>query len=66
MAAEEIQQDVIRAAAQAIVIEAVRAYVEEIHSRGRVDFTDAGRMVGHLMSAEVLLMNVAQAFAPTD
>lgn len=66
MAAEEIQQDIVRAAAQAVAIEAVRAYVEQIHSRGRVDFTDAGRMIGHLMSAEVLLMNVAEAFTPTD
>ncbi|MFJ2418298.1 hypothetical protein [Streptomyces brevispora] len=66
MAAEEIQQDVIRAAAQAVVIEEVRAYIEQIHSRGRVDLTDTGRMVGHLMSAEVLLMNVAEAFTPTN
>ncbi|MGQ4491061.1 hypothetical protein ACN6LM_002029 [Streptomyces sp. SAS_281] len=66
MAAEEIQQNVIQAAAQAIVIEEVRAYVEQIHSRGRIDLADAGRMVGHLMSAEVLLMNVAKAFTPTD
>ncbi|MFE9814023.1 hypothetical protein [Streptomyces sp. NPDC005773] len=66
MAAEEIQQDIVKVATQAVAVEAVRAYVEQIHSRGRVDFTDAGRMVGHLMSAEVLLMDVAEAFAPAD
>lgn len=66
MAAEEIDQDVVRAAAQAVVIEEVRAYVEQIRSHGLLDLTDTGRMVGHLMSAEVLLMNVAEAFTPTN
>ncbi|MEU1434018.1 hypothetical protein ABZ438_07955 [Streptomyces sp. NPDC005786] len=60
-------QDAVRAAAQTVAIEAVRAYTEGIHSRGQVDVADTGRMVGHLMDAEVLLMNVADAFAePAD
>ncbi|MFB6850843.1 hypothetical protein ACWF95_40170 [Streptomyces vinaceus] len=52
--------DPIQAAAQAAAIEEVRVYVENIRP---TDLTDAGRLVGHLMNAEVLLMNVAAAFA---
>ncbi|MFG3141001.1 hypothetical protein ACGFZA_32945 [Streptomyces sp. NPDC048211] len=66
MAAEEIDQDVVRAAAQTVVIEEVRAYVERIRSQGPIDLADTGRLVGHLMSAEVLLMNVAEAFTPAN
>ncbi|MGW4041109.1 hypothetical protein ACWEIM_33340 [Streptomyces sp. NPDC004778] len=52
--------DPIQAAEQTAVIEAVRLYVQNIRP---TDLTDAGRLVGHLMNAEVLLMNVADAFA---
>ncbi|MEI5032439.1 hypothetical protein RB201_04360 [Streptomyces sp. S1A(2023)] len=55
-------EPVIRAVEQAVVIEAVRAYVENIRP---IDLTDAGRLVGHLMAAETLLIEVGAAFAPT-
>ncbi|MFJ8766686.1 hypothetical protein [Streptomyces clavifer] len=51
----------IQEAAQTMALEAVRAHVESI---GVVDMTDAGRLAGHLMTAEALLMDVAKAFAP--
>lgn len=52
--------DPLQAAEQAAVIEAARLYVENIRP---IDLTDAGRLVGHLMSAEVLLMEIVTAFA---
>lgn len=48
-----------RQAEQAVVIEAVRAYTQDM---GVIDPTNAGQLVGHLMSAEVLLTKVARAF----
>ncbi|GAA3478437.1 hypothetical protein [Streptomyces yanii] len=51
--------DAIRAAEQVVVIEAARAYVANI---GPIDMTNAGQLAGHLMAAEVLLMQIASAF----
>ncbi|WP_405811227.1 hypothetical protein OG524_18995 [Streptomyces sp. NBC_01520] len=54
----------IKAAEQAVVIEAARAYVAGI---GVIDMTNAGTLAGHLMAAETLLMKVVAAFEePTD
>lgn len=51
--------DAIRAAEQVVVIEAARAYVAAIKP---IDMTNAGQLAGHLMAAEVLLMQIASAF----
>ncbi|MDX2733567.1 hypothetical protein [Streptomyces sp. PA03-2a] len=51
--------DAIRAAEQVVVIEAARAYVANI---GPIDMTNCGQLAGHLMTAEVLLMQIAAAF----
>ncbi|MGW1548704.1 hypothetical protein [Streptomyces sp. NPDC002346] len=51
--------DAIRAAEQVVVIEAARAYVAAIKP---IDMTNAGSLAGHLMAAEVLLMQIASAF----
>lgn len=51
---------VIQEAEQAVAIEAARAYVEGI---GVIDLNDAGRLAGHLMGAETLLMKIVAAFA---
>lgn len=61
------EQSVICAAGRTIAIEAVRAHVEEMQARppmldGRP--IEADQLVGHLMAAEVLLMQVARAFTP--
>ncbi|MCQ8195428.1 hypothetical protein [Streptomyces rugosispiralis] len=53
---------IVRTAARVMVIEEVRAYVEGM---GRVDETNAGQLLGHLMTAEVLLMRIAEAFEET-
>ncbi|NEB42298.1 hypothetical protein [Streptomyces sp. SID14515] len=50
---------VLRDAEQTVVIEAVRAYVENIRP---IDLSDSGRLVGHLMAAEMLLIEVGAAF----
>ncbi|MFE5122921.1 hypothetical protein [Streptomyces sp. NPDC056669] len=54
---------IVRAAAQTVVIEEARAYVEAI---GPIDLTDAGRLAGHLMAAETLLMRIADAFTESE
>ncbi|MFD4764531.1 hypothetical protein ACFWOJ_38750 [Streptomyces sp. NPDC058439] len=51
--------DAIRAAEQVVVIEAARAYVANI---GPIDMTNAGTLAGHLMAAEVLLMQIVSTF----
>ncbi|WP_103512930.1 hypothetical protein [Streptomyces sp. SM13] len=56
-------EPVLRAAEQAVVIEAVRAYVENIRP---IDMTDNGRLVGHLMAAETLLIEIRDAFTPDN
>ncbi|MFE4337270.1 hypothetical protein ACFRQM_50670 [Streptomyces sp. NPDC056831] len=54
----------IRAAEQVVAIEAARAYVADI---GVIDLTNAGTLAGHLMAAETLLMQIAEAFEePTE
>ncbi|MGW3821829.1 hypothetical protein ACWEAF_05845 [Streptomyces sp. NPDC005071] len=55
--------DAIREAEQVVAIEAARAYVANL---GRIDETNCGQLVGHLMAAETLLMQIAAAFAPVD
>ncbi|MFE5958922.1 hypothetical protein [Streptomyces rubiginosohelvolus] len=52
---------VLREAEQAVVIEAVRAHVENIRP---IDLTNAGQLVGHLMAAETLLIKISEVFAP--
>ncbi|MEU2403383.1 hypothetical protein ABZ609_03520 [Streptomyces rubiginosohelvolus] len=54
-------EPVLRAAEQAVLIEAVKVHVENIRP---IDMTDAGQLVGHLMAAEVLLIKISEAFAP--
>lgn len=51
--------DILRTTEQIVVIEAARAYVEQISV---IDLTNAEQLAGHLMSAEVLLMNITKAF----
>lgn len=51
---------VLRAAEQAVVIEAVKAHVEGIRP---IDLTNNGQLVGHLMAAETLLITIRDAFA---
>ncbi|MBV9026060.1 MAG: hypothetical protein JO362_20255 [Streptomycetaceae bacterium] len=53
---------IVRTAEQIVVIEAARAYVAGTEGRV-VDTANPGQLVGHLMSAEVLLMRIAEAFA---
>lgn len=53
--------EVFRAAAQVTVLEKTRAYVE--NTRQPIDLTNASQLAGHLMTAEVLLAEIAQAFA---
>lgn len=55
--------DVLREAEQTVLLEDVRAYVGRI---GPIDLTNAGQVAGHLMSAETLLMRIADVFTPTD
>ncbi|MDQ0792011.1 hypothetical protein [Streptomyces sp. B1I3] len=55
--------DAMQSAEQAVIIEAARAYVEDI---GVIDMTSAGVLAGHLMSAEVLLREIVAAFAPIN
>ncbi|MBL1096884.1 hypothetical protein [Streptomyces coffeae] len=50
---------IVRTAEQIVVIEAARTYVAGIRP---VDMTDSGRLAGHLMAAETLLMKIAEAF----
>lgn len=49
----------IQEAEQAVVIEAARAYIENIRV---IDMNDAGRLAGHLMGAETLLARIVAAF----
>ncbi|MFD3999880.1 hypothetical protein [Streptomyces rubiginosohelvolus] len=58
-AATEPVEPVVRAAEQAVVIEAVRAYVEGLHP---IDMTNNGQLVGHLMAAETLLIKISEVF----
>ncbi|CAH9419543.1 hypothetical protein SGL43_06598 [Streptomyces globisporus] len=60
-AATDPADRVLRAAEQAVVIEAVRAHVENIRP---IDMTNNGQLVGHLMAAETLLIKISEAFAP--
>ncbi|WP_089117088.1 hypothetical protein [Streptomyces sp. SS07] len=53
-------EPVVRAAEQAVVIEAVRAHVENIRP---IDLTNNGQLVGHLMAAETLLIKISEVFA---
>lgn len=53
---------VLRAAAQVVVIEDARAYVENIRP---IDMSNAGVLAGHLMGAETLLAQIVAAF-PVD
>lgn len=54
-------EPVFRAAAQITVLEKTRAYVE--NTRQPIDLTNASQLAGHLVTAEVLLAEIAQAFA---
>ncbi|MFE9060456.1 hypothetical protein [Streptomyces violaceusniger] len=54
---------IVRTAAQIVVIEEARAYVDAI---GPTDLTDPGRLAGHLMAAETLLMRIADAFTESE
>lgn len=56
--------DATSEAAQIIVIEAARAYVADMAQRKPVDLDapNVGQLIGRLMSAEVLLMEIADAF----
>ncbi|MFJ8614808.1 hypothetical protein ACIRD4_03030 [Streptomyces clavifer] len=49
----------LRAAEQAVTIEAARAYVANIRP---IDMSNAGTLAGHLMAAETLLMTLVKAF----
>ncbi|MDQ0697428.1 hypothetical protein [Streptomyces sp. W4I9-2] len=54
----------VREAARLVAIEAARAYVANI---GVIDCTNPGVLVGHLMAAETLLMEIVAAHAePTE
>jgi hypothetical protein len=59
--ARPMDDEVFRAAAQVMVLEKARAYVEG--TRRPIDLTNAGQLAGHLMSAEVLLAEIVTAFA---
>ncbi|MFF7492285.1 hypothetical protein [Streptomyces rubiginosohelvolus] len=55
---------VVREAARVVAIEAARAYVANIRS---IDLTNPSVLVGHLMAAETLLMDIVAAHTePTD
>ncbi|MBI0313055.1 hypothetical protein JBF12_08625 [Streptomyces javensis] len=51
--------DVVRAAEQIVALKAVRACVTEIES---LSTTAPGRLAGHLMMAETLLMEIPTVF----
>ncbi|MFJ9330821.1 hypothetical protein ACIRPN_27380 [Streptomyces sp. NPDC101230] len=54
----------VREAARVVAIEAARAYVASIHP---IDLTNPGVLVGHLMAAETLLMDIVAAHTePTE
>ncbi|MGW8490076.1 hypothetical protein [Streptomyces sp. NPDC055886] len=54
----------VREAARVIAIEAARAYVADIRP---IDLTNPGVLVGHLMAAETLLMDIVAAYTePTE
>ncbi|WP_286157692.1 hypothetical protein [Streptomyces griseus] len=54
----------VREAARVVAIEAARAYVASIRS---IDLTNPGVLVGHLMAAETLLMDIVAAHTePTE
>ncbi|MFI2313538.1 hypothetical protein AMK17_08010 [Streptomyces sp. CB00072] len=54
----------VREAARLVAIEAARAYVANI---GVIDLTNCGVLVGHLMAAETLLMEIVAAHdEPTE
>ncbi|MFE2976497.1 hypothetical protein [Streptomyces sp. NPDC059258] len=55
---------VVREAARVIAIEAARAYVANIRP---IDLTNPNVLVGHLMAAETLLMDIVAAHTePTE
>ncbi|MEU8095340.1 hypothetical protein [Streptomyces rubiginosohelvolus] len=55
---------VVREAARVVAIEAARAYVANIRP---IDLTNPSVLVGHLMAAETLLMDIVDAHTePTD
>ncbi|MFJ9027305.1 hypothetical protein ACIRQP_02020 [Streptomyces sp. NPDC102274] len=54
---------ITRTAEQIVAIEAARAYVAEIETGGPIDMGDTGRLIGRLMGAETLLMEIAAAYA---
>ncbi|WP_206282509.1 hypothetical protein [Streptomyces rhizosphaericus] len=58
-------ETIVRTPAQVEVIEEARAYVEGMF-QGRLDETNAGQLLGHLMTAELLLMRIAEAFGETE
>ncbi|WP_326619173.1 hypothetical protein OHA57_28510 [Streptomyces anulatus] len=54
----------VREAARVVAIEAARAYVANIRP---IDLTNPGVLVGHLMAAEILLMEIVAAHdEPTE
>ncbi|MFF8961380.1 hypothetical protein ACF1BK_01290 [Streptomyces globisporus] len=54
----------VREAARVIAIEAARAHVANIRP---IDLTNPGVLVGHLMAAETLLMDIVTAHTePTE
>ncbi|MGW1154502.1 hypothetical protein ACWD45_24860 [Streptomyces rubiginosohelvolus] len=53
-------EPVLRAAEQAVAIEAVRAHVEGLRP---IDLSSNGQLVGHLMAAETLLIKISEVFA---
>ncbi|MFI6653829.1 hypothetical protein ACIBI8_40440 [Streptomyces sp. NPDC050529] len=56
--------DATREAEQIVAIEAARAYVAQMPQQKPIDLDapNVGQLLGHLMSAEVLLMEIAAAF----
>ncbi|WP_237302715.1 hypothetical protein [Streptomyces sp. S063] len=55
---------VVREAARVVAIEATRAYVANIRP---IDLTNPNVLVGHLMAAETLLMDIVTAHTePTE
>ncbi|MFD3814989.1 hypothetical protein ACFWRZ_07975 [Streptomyces rubiginosohelvolus] len=62
-AATEPADPVLRAAEQAVLIEAVKVHVENIRP---IDLTDAAQLRGLLMAAEVLLIKISEAFTPDN
>ncbi|MCI4045630.1 MULTISPECIES: hypothetical protein [Streptomyces] len=54
----------VREAARVVAIEAARAYVANIRP---IDCTNPGVLVGHLMAAEILLVEIVAAHTePTE